>query len=128
MLVLTRKKNESIMIDGGIVIEILQINRDQIRIGVTAPSEVKVLRGELRPFSQQPTSFVSLEKESVGFEQAGIGYERAGADDSKVAGVGVPPLAHFIANGNRLQSVREPDAVFQTSSQEPCRLKIAFAS
>ncbi|MFN9341825.1 MAG: carbon storage regulator, partial [Planctomycetota bacterium] len=35
MLVLSRKKNESIVIDGGIVIEVLQIGRDQILVGVT---------------------------------------------------------------------------------------------
>ncbi len=111
MLVLTRKKNESIIIDGGIVIEVLQISRDQIRIGVTAPSEIKVLRSELRPFSQQQPAF------------AGNG---AGS-------LPTAPLANFVAsintaNSNRANCVREPDADFQTSSQKPCHLKIAFAS
>lgn len=112
MLVLTRKKNESIIIDGGIVIEVLQISRDQIRIGVTAPPEIKVLRSELRPFSQQQPVL------------AGEGVNAHGD---------APPLANFVASisaasGNRLHCVREPDAVFQTSSQQPCRLKIAYAS
>jgi|688.fasta_scaffold214685_2 carbon storage regulator len=118
MLVLTRKKNESIIIDGGIVIEVLQISRDQIRIGVTAPAEVKVLRSELRPFSQQQPVLAG---------GAGALGDGAGslADSA--------PLANFVAsinaaNGNRLHCVREPDAVFQTSSQQPCHLKIAFAS
>jgi carbon storage regulator len=118
MLVLTRKKNESIIIDGGIVIEVLQISRDQIRIGVTAPSEIKVLRSELRPFSQQQPVLA-----------CGAGSIADGAGSLPDAA----PLANFVAsinaaNGNRLHCVREPDAVFQTSSQQPCRLKIAFAS
>ncbi len=49
MLVLSRKKNESIVINGNIRIEILQIRGKQIRLGITAPSSMKVLRGELPP-------------------------------------------------------------------------------
>jgi carbon storage regulator len=47
MLVLSRKKNESIVINGDIRIEVLQIKGKQIRLGITAPSSMKVLRGEL---------------------------------------------------------------------------------
>lgn len=49
MLVLSRKKNESIVINGDIRIEVLQIKGKQIRLGITAPSSMKVLRGELPP-------------------------------------------------------------------------------
>ena len=49
MLVLSRKKNESIVINGNIRIEVLQIKGKQIRLGITAPSSMKVLRGELPP-------------------------------------------------------------------------------
>ena len=49
MLVLSRKKNESIVINGNIRIEVLQIKGKQIRLGITAPSNMKVLRGELPP-------------------------------------------------------------------------------
>ena len=47
MLVLSRKKNESIVINGNIRIEVLQIKGKQIRLGITAPSSMKVLRSEL---------------------------------------------------------------------------------
>ncbi len=47
MLVLSRKKNESIVINGNIRIEVLQIKGKQIRLGITAPASMKVLRGEL---------------------------------------------------------------------------------
>ena len=47
MLVLSRKKNESILINNDIRIEILQIKGKQIRLGITAPEHMRVLRGEL---------------------------------------------------------------------------------
>lgn len=47
MLVLSRKKQESIVINGNIRIEVLQIKGNQIRLGITAPSSVRVLRAEL---------------------------------------------------------------------------------
>ena len=47
MLVLSRKKNESIVIDGEIVVTILEIRGNQIRLGIEAPQEVAVWREEL---------------------------------------------------------------------------------
>ena len=49
MLVLSRKKNETIIIDGRIKVEILKIKGNTIRLGISAPKEMKVLRGELSP-------------------------------------------------------------------------------
>lgn len=50
MLVLSRKKNESIVIDGNIKIEVLKIKGNTVRIGIQAPAAIKVLRGELARF------------------------------------------------------------------------------
>lgn len=50
MLVLSRKKNETIIIDGRIKVEVLKIKGNTIRLGISAPADVKVLRGELQPF------------------------------------------------------------------------------
>lgn len=67
MLVLSRKKNESIVINGNIRIEVLQIKGKQIRLGITAPSSMKVLRGELpakrktEDHSSQPTETAIVE-------------------------------------------------------------------
>lgn len=48
MLVLTRKMNETIRIGDNITITILQVKgRNSIRIGIEAPKEVRVLRGEV---------------------------------------------------------------------------------
>jgi carbon storage regulator len=47
MLVLSRKLNEKIVIDGGIVVTVLKIDRNQIRLGIEAPEQVRVLREEI---------------------------------------------------------------------------------
>lgn len=49
MLVLTRKTNDTIVIDGRIRIEVLQVRKGGIRIGITAPDDVRIRRGELAP-------------------------------------------------------------------------------
>ena len=47
MLALSRKKNESIVIDNNIEITVLDIKGDQIKLGITAPKCVPVYRKEV---------------------------------------------------------------------------------
>jgi carbon storage regulator len=47
MLVLSRKRKQTLVIDGKITIEILQVNGNIIKLGITAPRDIRVLRGEL---------------------------------------------------------------------------------
>ena len=47
MLVLTRKKDQALIIGDNIEITVLDIQGDQIRIGVDAPKSVKIYRKEL---------------------------------------------------------------------------------
>lgn len=47
MLVLSRKKNESIMIGDQVEIQILAVEGDQVKIGIVAPKSVKVHRTEV---------------------------------------------------------------------------------
>lgn len=47
MLVLSRKKNEEIVIADDIVISIVEIRGDKVRVGVEAPQEVSVHRREV---------------------------------------------------------------------------------
>ena len=47
MLVLSRKKNEQIVIGDDIVITIVEIRGDKIRLGIDAPNEVPVHREEV---------------------------------------------------------------------------------
>ena len=53
MLVLSRKRNQTIVIDNQIEIEVLKIKGNTVRLGIKAPSNIKVLRGELKPFVQE---------------------------------------------------------------------------
>ena len=47
MLVLSRKKNESIVINNDITITIVEIRGDKVRLGIVAPKDVSVHRQEV---------------------------------------------------------------------------------
>lgn len=47
MLILTRKHNESIMVGDDIEIVVLEIKGEQIKLGVKAPDNIRVYRGEV---------------------------------------------------------------------------------
>jgi carbon storage regulator len=47
MLVLSRKKNESIVINNDITIVVVEIRGDKVRLGIEAPKEVPVHRREV---------------------------------------------------------------------------------
>ncbi|SIN83809.1 carbon storage regulator, CsrA [Singulisphaera sp. GP187] len=51
MLVLSRKLNEKIVIDGGIVITVVKIDRNQVRLGIEAPGHIPVYREEILPLA-----------------------------------------------------------------------------
>jgi len=62
MLVLSRKKNESIVIDDNIVITVVEIRGDKVRLGIQAPREVPVHRSEIHAAIQaEQQSAVSSE-------------------------------------------------------------------
>jgi len=47
MLVLTRKPGERLVIGDNIVITVVEVKGDNVRLGIDAPREVKVYRGEI---------------------------------------------------------------------------------
>ncbi|MCC7336822.1 MAG: carbon storage regulator [Pirellulaceae bacterium] len=47
MLVLSRKVGEKLVIDGNITVEVVRIQGNRITLGLVAPADVKILRGEL---------------------------------------------------------------------------------
>lgn len=49
MLVLSRKMNEKIVINGDIVITVVKIDRNQVRLGIEAPGHIPVFREEILP-------------------------------------------------------------------------------
>ncbi len=54
MLVLTRKLQEKITIGDDITVTILRIKGQQVRVGIEAPKDVRVLRGELPKLPTPP--------------------------------------------------------------------------
>ena len=47
MLVLSRKLNETIIIDGSIKVTVVAVDRNKVRIGIEAPPEVPIHREEV---------------------------------------------------------------------------------
>lgn len=47
MLVLTRKKGQSLVIGAGVRVTVLEVSGDSVRIGIEAPAEVAVYREEI---------------------------------------------------------------------------------
>lgn len=52
MLVLSRKLNEKIVIDGDIIVTVVKIDRNQVRLGIEAPGHIPVYREEIVPLHQ----------------------------------------------------------------------------
>jgi carbon storage regulator CsrA len=75
MLVLTRKASQQIQIGEGIVITILQVKGNTVRVGIEAPREVRVIRGELDQKNE------SADRDSAATESSTMGIlPRAVAD------------------------------------------------
>ncbi|MCK6075680.1 carbon storage regulator CsrA [Paenibacillus silvae] len=47
MLVLSRKKGESVIVDNNIVITILSVEGENIKVGISAPKDVDIYRKEI---------------------------------------------------------------------------------
>ena len=54
MLVLTRKLNQEILIGDNVKITVLKVKGNTVRLGIEAPREVRIVRGEL-PVESEPT-------------------------------------------------------------------------
>jgi carbon storage regulator len=56
MLILVRKVQQAIKIGKNIEIRVLSVERDRVKIGIAAPSDVKVMRQELLEEGAIPTN------------------------------------------------------------------------
>jgi carbon storage regulator len=54
MLILTRKIDQGIIISGNILVRVLGVERDRVKIGISAPGEITVLRQELWHDEEHP--------------------------------------------------------------------------
>jgi carbon storage regulator len=48
MLVVTRKTEESIIISDNIEVTVLEVNKDRVKLGISAPKDIKIIRNELK--------------------------------------------------------------------------------
>ena len=66
MLILSRKESESIHLGDEIIVTIVRVNGDKVRIGVQAPSHVKILRTELELNTNvEPTVPLTTQEQST---------------------------------------------------------------
>jgi len=61
MLVLSRKKNESIVIDENIVITVVEVRGDKVRLGIQAPKEIPIHRSEVHAAIQNEQAVAAEE-------------------------------------------------------------------
>jgi carbon storage regulator CsrA len=79
MLVLTRKQKESIKIGDSIVVTILRVQGQSVRVGIEAPREVRVVRGELAATKPEDNAEKDAEPQVIEFR---FTAEQPAADSS----------------------------------------------
>lgn len=95
MLVLSRKKNESIVINGNITVFIVEVRGDKVRLGISAPKDVPVHRKEI-------WDAICAAKEDEVNRQAGVG------PDTSTGSTTVPNSDHPLTNGGPFPPSYEP--------------------
>lgn len=65
MLILQRKKNQSITIGSNITITISDIGNDQVKLAIDAPRSIPIARSELLDAAEANKEAVLLSKEAV---------------------------------------------------------------
>ncbi len=61
MLVLSRKVGEKLVIDGNITVEVIRVHGNRVSLGISAPADVRVLRGELKPHTSPAVEYTEIE-------------------------------------------------------------------
>ncbi|MDN4081862.1 carbon storage regulator CsrA [Paenibacillus polymyxa] len=65
MLVLTRKKSESIVIQNDIVITVLSVEGDTVKIGISAPKDIDIYRKEVFDAIQQNNQIAVMDSNAI---------------------------------------------------------------
>lgn len=63
MLILTRKLGESIIVDEDVQISVIEINKNNIKIGINAPKELTIYREEV---------FLKIKEENAQSSSSGV--------------------------------------------------------
>lgn len=59
MLVLSRKRNESVVINDQIIVTVVEVRGDKVRLGIQAPRDVPIHRSEIMAAIQQAAAAAS---------------------------------------------------------------------
>lgn len=65
MLILTRRKDEGIHIEGGIVVKILDIEDGKVKLGIEAPRSVEILRSEIKARVEASNREAAVKQDAV---------------------------------------------------------------
>ena len=68
MLVLSRKQSESLQIDAEIHVTVISISKGRVKLGISAPDHVRIIRGELKTCGPD----VIVTREETCPEEAGL--------------------------------------------------------
>lgn len=78
MLVLSRKIEDEIIIDEKIIVRVLKVKGNTVRLGITAPGDVSIMRGEL---PRREIEFqIEVESDSDQEPESEIRFERFSPD------------------------------------------------
>ena len=79
MLVLSRKVGEKLVIGGNITIVVNRVAGNRVTIGIDAPDEVRIVRGELKPmiedFRREVHEIPVMALAGVGFDASEVTFE-----------------------------------------------------
>ena len=70
MLVLSRKRNESVVINDQIVVTVIDVRGDKVRLGIQAPRDVPIHRSEVMAAIQRAQAVAATESEETGGESS----------------------------------------------------------
>ncbi len=88
MLVLTRRKNESIIINDNIKIVVISVYNDRVRLGIEAPPEIPIHRREVfelikRKLTEEPQAAIRSPNSTENFSVAAGSSENPGNEGAK---------------------------------------------
>ena len=110
MLVLTRKLQQQIKIGDGIVVTILRVKGNTVRVGVQAPRDVRVIRGELPKTGEENVADevpAELTYELTLPSAEISGHAEAPAEEAAQPARSVLPLPHPAAAHLPLRRIRD---------------------
>ena len=116
MLVLTRKQNQEILIGDNIKITVLKMKGNTVRLGIEAPRDINVVRGELPRHETNSESTPDAKKVP---QEAQFTVVFSNSDESQRAKVDVIPFLPNQASTERNEKTESPSETPRLSDETP---------